>query len=64
MKKEPTLEDVAYAALRRAHRNFVKAAGGQENDFTNGYTWGFVEGFKKATRRKERPASTVTVKHE
>jgi hypothetical protein len=52
MKKTKTLEDLAHEALRRPHRKFIKDTGGKESEFTNGYSWGFVAGFKLAAKRR------------
>jgi hypothetical protein len=51
MKKTKTLEDLAHEALRRPHRKFIKDTGGKESEFTNGYSWGFVAGFRLAAKR-------------
>ena len=58
--KVQTLDGKAHAAMRKAHRKFIDSIDGKETDFTNGYTWGFVEGYKAAMRRKARTTSTVS----
>lgn len=54
-KGKRTLEDMAHAVMPKHHKRFVKACGGRENDFTNGYTWGFADGFKVAMRKRKQP---------
>ena len=49
IKQAPTVEDQAYKAMKPLHRRFVESVKG-ESEFTNGYTWGFVDGFKAAMR--------------
>lgn len=47
-KCDKTIESMAHKAMKRPHKRFVSSIGDGETEFTNGYTWGFVEGYRAA----------------
>lgn len=54
VKRVRTDEDKAHRAMKRPHQQFIDSLGGKESEFTNGYTWGFVAGYKAALRAARR----------
>jgi hypothetical protein len=53
-QKRRTLTEKAHMAMGVPHAKFIAETDGEETEFTNGYTWGFVDGYVIGWRAAQR----------